>query len=76
MPRDGGYGKLLFGNVVDMLYFPLWQGNLPEWMPLIGGTNFIFFEPVFNVADVAIAIGFGILLFFNKKAFPKKEENI
>ena len=74
MPKDGGYAKLLFGNVVDMLYFPLWQGNLPEWIPFIGGRNFIFFEPVFNIADVAIASGFSILLFFNKKAFPKNEE--
>lgn len=74
MPKNGGYDKVLFGNVVDMLYFPMWQGNLPEWLPLLGGENFIFFEPVFNVADVAIATGFGILLFFNKKAFPKKEE--
>lgn len=71
--ENGGYDNLLFGNVVDMLYFPLWQGNLPEWLPFIGGNNFIFFEPVFNIADVAIAIGFGILLFFNNKAFPKKE---
>lgn len=75
MPKKDGYDNLLFGNVVDMLYFPLWQGNLPEWLPFFGGRNFIFFEPVFNVADVAIATGFGILLFFNKKAFPKKENN-
>lgn len=74
MPAEGGYDKLLFGNVVDMLYFPLWQGNLPEWIPFLGGKNFIFFEPVFNIADVAIATGFGILLFFNRKAFPKKEQ--
>ncbi|WP_452222741.1 lipoprotein signal peptidase [Lacinutrix chionoecetis] len=74
LPTNGGYDKVLFGNVVDMLYFPLWQGNLPEWMPFAGGENFIFFEPVFNIADVAIASGFGILLFFNKKAFPKNED--
>ena len=75
MSKNGGYDDLLYGNVVDMLYFPMWQGNLPEWLPLLGGKNFVFFEPVFNVADVAIATGFGILLFFNKKAFPKREEN-
>ena len=75
LPKDGGYDKVLFGNVVDMLYLPMWQGNLPEWMPFFGGKNFIFFEPVFNIADVAISIGFGILIFFNKKAFPKTEEN-
>jgi len=71
LPKEGGYENFLYGNVVDMLYFPLWQGNLPEWVPFLGGRNFIFFEPVFNVADVVIAVGFGILLFFNKKAFPK-----
>ena len=74
LPKEGGYDKMLFGDVVDMLYFPMWQGNLPQWLPVFGGKNFIFFEPVFNVADVSIAIGFGILLFFNKKAFPKKDE--
>lgn len=76
MPKEGGYDNLLYGNVVDMLYFPMWQGNLPEWLPFLGGENFIFFEPVFNIADVAIASGFGILLFFNNEAFPKKDQAI
>ena len=71
MPIEGGYDKVFFGNVVDMLYLPMWQGNLPEWIPFVGGKNFIFFEPVFNIADVAISIGFALLIFFNKKAFPK-----
>lgn len=69
-----GYDSLLHGKVVDMLYLPLWKGYLPEWIPVIGGDYFTFFEPVFNIADVAISIGFGILIFFNGKAFPKKEE--
>ena len=73
MPEQG-YDSMLHGKVVDMLYFPIWQGYLPEWIPSVGGKYFTFFEPVFNVADVAISIGFGILIFFNKKAFPKKEE--
>jgi len=73
MPKDGGYDSLLYGNVVDMLSFPIWQGNLPDWLPYFRGRNFIFFEPIFNVADVAIATGFCILLFFNKKAFSKKK---
>ncbi|OIQ23335.1 lipoprotein signal peptidase [Lacinutrix sp. MedPE-SW] len=73
MPIEGGYDNLFYGNVVDMLYLPMWQGNLPEWLPFAGGKNFIFFEPVFNIADVAISIGFAILIFFNKKAFPKTE---
>jgi len=75
LPVAGGYDNLLFGKVVDMIYLPMWQGNLPEWLPFYGGKNFIFFEPVFNIADVAISIGFAILIFFNKKAFPKTKEN-
>ncbi|MGB6268681.1 MAG: lipoprotein signal peptidase [Olleya sp.] len=74
LPTEG-YDSLLHGKVVDMLYFPLWKGYLPEWIPGIGGDYFTFFEPVFNVADVAISIGFGILIFFNRKAFPKKDED-
>jgi len=72
-PIDGGYDSLLHGKVVDMLYFPLWKGYLPEWLPFFGGKFFTFFEPVFNVADVAISTGFIMLMVFNKKAFSKKE---
>ena len=68
-PEVGGYDNLLHGKVVDMLYFPLWKGYLPEWLPFYGGKYFTFFEPVFNVADVAISTGFGLLIVFNKKAF-------
>lgn len=70
LPEEGGYGTLLHGKVVDMLYFPLWSGYLPEWIPFWGGDYFTFFEPVFNVADSAITIGVFLLLIFNKKAFP------
>lgn len=73
MPADGGYGTLFHGKVVDMLYFPLWQGNLPEWVPFWGGNYFTFFEPVFNIADTAISVGVILLLLFNKRAFPKEE---
>ena len=72
-PADGGYGTLFHGKVVDMLYFPLYEGILPTWIPIWGGEYFSFFDPVFNVADTAISTGVGLLLFFNKKAFPKKE---
>lgn len=72
LPEAGGYDSLLQGKVVDMLYFPLWKGYLPEWMPFVGGDYFTFFEPVFNVADMAISTGFIMLIVFNKKAFPKK----
>jgi signal peptidase II len=64
------YGTWFHGKVVDMFYFPIWQGNLPSWFPIWGGKEFTFFNAIFNVADVAISTGVGILLFFNKKAFP------
>ncbi len=72
LPNSGGYDTLLHGKVVDLLHFPLWKGFIPQWVPFIGGDFFTFFEPVFNIADVSISIGFGLLIFFNKKAFPKK----
>ena len=65
------YGSLFFGKVVDMLYFPIWSGDLPSWLPFWGGKPFTFFNAIFNVADSAISTGVGILIFFNKKAFPK-----
>jgi len=67
------YGELLKGKVVDMLYFPLYNDVLPEWVPIWGGERFVFFEPVFNIADTAISTGFGLLVVFNKRAFPKKD---
>lgn len=69
LPEEGGYGKLFHGKVVDMLYFPIWKGNLPEWIPFRGGKYFTFFNAVFNVADSAISIGVALLLLFNKRAF-------
>ena len=53
-----------------MLYFPLWQGFLPEWIPFVGGDYFIFFRPVFNVADTAITTGVAMLLVFQRRYFP------
>ena len=74
LPQVGGYDALFHGRVVDMLHFPMWKGIFPEWMPFWGGNAFVFFKPVFNIADMAISTGVGALLVFNKKAFPKKEE--
>ena len=71
---DEPYGKLFYGKVVDMLYFPMVDSTWPTWMPMVGGQNFRFFEPVFNIADTAISTGVGILLVFNKRAFNKEEK--
>lgn len=71
LPENGGYDSLLHGRVVDMLYFPLFEIDLPQWVPFYGGKRFNFFEPVFNIADVAISTGFIMLIVFNKKAFSK-----
>lgn len=71
LPETGGYDGLLHGRVVDMLYFPLFEVDLPQWLPFYGGKRFNFFEPVFNIADVAISTGFVMLILFNKRAFSK-----
>ena len=69
LPEAGGYDTVFHGKVVDMLHFPMWSGVLPERIPFLGGKYVSFFDPVFNVADVAISTGIGILIVFNKKAF-------
>ncbi|MFZ1694105.1 MAG: lipoprotein signal peptidase [Flavobacteriales bacterium] len=61
LPAEGGYAGLFHGAVVDMFHFPIWRGQLPLWLPRIGGAYFEFFQPVFNIADAAITVG--ILLF-------------
>ncbi len=69
MPEGGGYGSFLHGKVVDMLYFPVIQGFFPEWIPWIGGQHFVFFRPVFNLADSSITIGVLVLIIFQKRFF-------
>ncbi|WP_346855825.1 lipoprotein signal peptidase [uncultured Draconibacterium sp.] len=72
-PEGGGYATFLHGRVVDMFYFPLIEGRYPEWLPKIGGNPFIFFRPVFNVADSAITVGIFSILLFYRKHFNKIE---
>ena len=71
-PSDGGYSTWLQGRVVDMLYFPVIKGNYPEWIPFCGGQRFIFFRPVFNIADSAITIGVAYILLFERAFFKYK----
>jgi signal peptidase II len=73
-PAEGGYASFLHGKVVDMFYFPVIQTQMPDWVPLYGGREFIFFRPVFNIADASITSGVILLLIFQKKFFGKKEE--
>jgi len=70
------YAGLFHGRVVDMLYFPLVEGIFPKWVPIWGGEDFVFFRPVFNLADAAISVGVIIILVFQKRYFKEevKEE--
>jgi len=73
MFSDQPYGTLFHGKVVDMLYFPIiTNAQWPEWIPIVGGKHFSFFNAIFNIADAAISVGIGILVVFNKRAFAKQ----
>lgn len=67
LPEGGGYAAMMFGKVVDMLYFPLIEADWPQWVPFVGGEHFIFFSPVFNVADSCVTVGMLYLLIFQSK---------
>jgi signal peptidase II len=73
-PAAGGYAPFLQGRVVDMFYFPLFSGQYPLWLPFIGGQEYIFFRPVFNLADSSITVGIFIILIFYRRFFDKKED--
>ena len=72
-PEGGGYAPFLHGKVVDMFYFPLLTGHFPDWLPIWGGEQFVFFRPVFNIADSAITIGVLIILLFHRKYLTDQE---
>jgi signal peptidase II len=73
-PKEGGYGTFLHGKVVDMLYFPIIETHYPKWFPFFGGEDFVFFRPVFNIADSAITTGVAVLIIFQKKVFTTLRE--
>jgi signal peptidase II len=68
-----GYAPLCYGKVVDMFYLPIIDTYYPDWFPYVGGTEFVFFRPVFNIADSAISVGVGLILLFQNRYF--KEES-
>ena len=68
LPEEGGYAPLMFGHVVDMFQFPMFTWTWPSWLPIVGGNQFTFFEPVFNIADSAISVGVVLLLLQQRKA--------
>ncbi|MDR0430654.1 MAG: lipoprotein signal peptidase [Tannerellaceae bacterium] len=79
MPENGGYSTWLYGKVVDMFYFPLVETVLPEWVPIWGGEEFVFFGPIFNIADSAICVGvFALFIFYRRtlsKSLTKEEKH-
>ena len=75
LPAGGGYAGLFHGKVVDMLYFPIiTNSHYPTWIPIVGGEEFEFFRPVFNIADMAISTGVITILVFQNKFFNRPEQ--
>lgn len=74
LPAEGGYATWLHGKVVDMFYFPVIQTTLPGWIPLWGGEYFVFFRPVFNIADASISSGVIYMLIFQKQIFHHEKK--
>lgn len=70
-PEGGGYASMLHGKVVDMFYFPIIDTTLPDWLPIWGGKDFIFFSPIFNFADSCISVAVIYVLLFQRKYFVK-----
>ncbi len=74
LPEGEGYATLMHGRVVDMLYFPVFEGYFPEWFPAWGGEYFIFFRPVFNIADAAITVGVLMIIIFQQRYFAEEDD--
>lgn len=70
---SNGYSSFLHGSVVDMLYFPMFKGHFPSWLPFVGGEEFEFFSAIFNIADMSISTGVITLLLFQKRFFKKEQ---
>ncbi len=75
LPAAGGYAGWLHGRVVDMLYFPLYEGFIPSWIPYWGGEYVIFFRPIFNIADASITTGVLLIILFQKRFFKPKPKS-
>lgn len=73
LPESGGYAPLLHGQVVDMLYFPLFHFVWPDWMPWVGGETFEFFHPIFNIADAAVSVGVIVLILFYSRQLSEPQ---
>ena len=73
LPEGGGYAGFLHGKVVDMFYFPMFEGFFPDWLPIWGGEHYLFFRPVFNVADASITLGVITLLLFYRSFFSSTQ---
>ncbi|HCM76265.1 MAG TPA: lipoprotein signal peptidase [Cytophagales bacterium] len=70
----GSYTPWFHGQVIDMLFFPIFDFTWPDWMPLVGGQYFLFFSPVFNIADSSIFIGVASILILQKRFFKEGEQ--
>ena len=75
LPEGCGYAGFLQGKVVDMFYAPIINTYYPSWFPIVGGERFVFFRPIFNIADASISTGVISMIVFYKKIFPKKNPN-
>lgn len=70
-PPDGGYAPFFEGRVVDMLYFPFFTFTWPDWMPIVGGSEYEFFQYIFNLADSSIFCGVCLLIFWYSREASK-----